>query len=141
MLEIGDYRIRIVSNEEGFNPGTQNSSYKGHWQIEDIRSGGGGHEIGDSVVMVQSITATGMSQIKAYVRHAAGYETEAEYDEFDPDGEFIDATTGEANEYSDRGETIDGRLVDVKVTRGKTRDDGDWYRNYAYTVVPEDEQT
>lgn len=141
MLNVGKYRLRVVSCEEGSNPGTGAESFKSHVEIVEIFGGGEGFLVGDVAFLCQSISGkgaqAGLGRVKAYVMAAAGFEEDA-FDEMDPDGEFIDACVGEANQFA--GQTIDGRLVDVTVTRGRDRDDGDWYREYAWSIVPEEEQ-
>lgn len=141
MLNVGKYRLRVVSCEEGSNPGTGAESFKSHVEIVEIFDGGEGHSVGDVCFLCQSISGkgaqAGLGRVKAYAMAAAGFE-EAEFDEMDPDGKFIDACVGDDNEFSDQ--TITGRLVDVQVMRGRDRDDGDWYREYAWGIVPDDEQ-
>jgi hypothetical protein len=72
---------------------------------------------------------------------AAGFESEASFDVFDPEGGFIEACVGAANTYSEQGMTIVGRLVDCEVRRGNTTPDGaDYYREFSWAVVPDDQQ-
>ena len=117
MPVVGTYRFKWVSCEEGFNPGKGSSSFKVHLEIVSIDAGGEDHQVGQTVFFVQ--------------------------DEFDAfageEGEFLEAVTGEANEYSTDGQPLIGRLVDCQVTRGNARDDGDYYREFAWAVVADED--
>jgi hypothetical protein len=146
MPHVGEYRFRVLECEEGYNQGTDRHSFKAKCEIvmvDDV--GEKSHAAGDVVQFMQLISGksatAGLPRVKAFVMASAGYEDEDEFDAFDPDGEFIDATTGTANGYSEAELTIVGRLVDCKVTRGNALADGtDYYREYAWSVVPEEEQ-
>ena len=71
----------------------------------------------------------------------AGFEDEEAFDAFaGEEGEFLEAVTGAANAYSTDGQPLIGRFVDCQVTRGKQRDETDYYREFAWAVVPEEEQ-
>jgi hypothetical protein len=147
MPVVGTYRFRVLGCED--NPSPKNPSNM--WfrtQLEIIALEGPQaeqtHQVGDVVVMIQQTAGNGAPQgiprVVAFVRHAAGYEDFDEYKAYDPDGYFIDAQSGIVNDYSERGEFIVGRLVDAQVTRGRDREDGDYYREYKWAVVPDDEQ-
>lgn len=154
----GLYRFRVLECAEGQNPGKGTDSFKTKLEIVAFE----GPEVIDAVgdeVFVGWVTSgkggpSGLGRVKAFVIGTAGYDDEAEYDEFDPDGEFIDACVGSRNDYSEAGLTIIGRLVDCEVTRGnpvidsktnevKTGRDGkpDFYREYAWAPVEDDGQT
>jgi hypothetical protein len=107
--------------------------------------------IGDKVVTIEMMGNTGLPgerRTKAFILAAAGYEGDADFDAFNPDGEFIDAVLGEANDFSAAfPATIVGRLVYVNVMRGNDVVDktskqptGDFYREYEWGVVPEETQ-
>lgn len=136
----GVYRFRVLGCEEGSNPGKGTESFKAHLEIIEIDGHNPNHNIGDHVVMIQLLTGAagpfGLARVKAFVMAAAGYADESEFDAFDPQGGFIDAIVGAANEYSARGDTIVGNLVDCQVLRGNPTPDGsDYYRDYAWGVV------
>ncbi len=146
MPHVGEYRLRVIGNTAGHNEGTGTDSYKSSLEIVGLdEKAAENHAEGDQVIVVQLTSGkaakAGLPRVKAYVMAAAGYETDEEYDAFDPEGEFIDSTEGQANQYSAADLTIVGRLVDCKVTRGKNTPDGDdYYREFHWSVVPEDEQ-
>jgi hypothetical protein len=132
----GTYRFRVVSCEEGFNPGTNNASFKAHLEIVAQADGQTMHADGDTVLALFMLsTAAGQSRAKSFVIAASGHEDEASYDEFDPDGEFIDAVLGHANARSADAASFAGRLVDCRVSKGKDTGDGDYYREYEWSVV------
>jgi hypothetical protein len=125
MPDVGTYRFRLVSCEEATNPGTMKESIKIH--VVPVTKVGSEYEEGAQMLCL-------------FMRTTAGFDSAEEYDAFDPDGEFIDSCMGVANEYSEAGATVVGRLVDCVVTRGKDTGNGDWYRQYQWSVTPEDEQ-
>lgn len=151
MPHVGEYRFRVVACDEGHNPGKGRDSFKAKLEIVELdKRAAENHAVGDVVVMLQFVSGNGaqagLGRVKSFIMAAGGFETEEEYDAFDPDGLFIEACTGAANEYSERGETVVGRLVDCKVTRGNDCKDkdgvptGDYYRDFAWAIVPEEEQ-
>ena len=112
----GVYVFRIVSNEEGYNQGSGTDSHKKTLQIVELDEAAAKyHAIGDSVLVVDLVSGkagpSGIGRVKAYMMAAAGFDDEAEYNDFDPDGEFIDSA-------SSAGGPIEGRFVACKVTRG-----------------------
>ena len=136
MPTAGEYRFVVLACEEGYNPGTGNESFKATLQVEESE-GLEANKAGDSCVFIQLVSGGsgqfGLARVKSFVMAAAGYEDEAEYDAYDPEGEFIDACTGKANAYSERGESIVGRKVLCRVTKGKPTPDGlDYYREFEW---------
>lgn len=149
MPEVGIYRFRIDAAEEGFNQGTGNQSAK--FSLTVVGVADGTHQVGDTVKFVELLTGKGgqfgVARLKGFVMTAAGYDDEAAYDEWDPNADFLEAVLGASNEFSERGCTIIGRLIDGEVKRGKDvinpqtgAATGDWYRIYTWMAVPEDEQ-
>ncbi len=140
----GTYRFRVGACSEHSNPGTGSETFHAQLEIVDLDDEGSkSHKASDSVTILFMLSGpgapSGLARVKAFVMAAAGFEDEGEYDEFDPSGEYIDACTGAANDYSDKG-TITGRVVDCLVTRGNSTKDGtDYYRNFAWAVVPDDD--
>jgi hypothetical protein len=144
----GDYRVRVLECED--NPSPKNKSiswFKAKLEILALEGPEAeqAHRIGDVVGFLQQTAGNGADQgvprVVAFVRNAAGYETYEEYKAFDPKGYFVDTVGGIASEYSERGETIVGRIVDTRVTRGRpTKDGNDYYREHAWSVVSDDEQ-
>lgn len=139
MPHVGEYIFRVGLIEEGHNPGKGSDSHKKTLTIADLDDTGREHHTeGDNVMVVDIINGkggpSGLGRVKAFTMAAAGYEDEDEFDAFDPDGEFIDASCAEGGPLTDR-------LVACKVTRGNTTADGnDYYRVYAWSVVPEENQ-
>jgi hypothetical protein len=138
----GAYRLRVLECEETSNPRT------GDWfrtTFEVVDTEVAEHPIGSRVAMINQVSgsgaASGLARVKSFVMSAAGFEDESEYDTFDPEGGFIDSLVGAANEYSKEGHTIINRLVDCLVSRGNaTKDGSDFYRNFTFAVVPDEEQ-
>lgn len=130
----GMYRFRVLSVDEGHNPKTGNDSFKTRLEIIELDEHAAQHHREGDVVFMGWITsgkggASGLSRVKSFVMAAAGYTDESAYDAYDPDGGFIEACLGAANEYAERGETILGAEVLCRVTRGNPTPDGaDYYR-------------
>lgn len=139
MPHIGEYILRVINIEEGHNPGKGTDSHKKSLEIVELdETAEKNHTAGDHVMVVDLISGkggpTGLGRVKAFTMAAAGFESEEEYDAFDPDGEFIDSTCVE-------GGPLTGRLVACKVTRGNPTPDGnDYYRVYAWATVDEESQ-
>jgi hypothetical protein len=144
----GVYRFRVDGCEEGHNPGKGTQSYKIALTIVGMADREGNelqsnsfHHVGDTVNAIFMLTtAAGLSRVKSFVVASSGFVDEEQYDAVDPDGEFIEATVGAKNDFSEKGFTIVGRLVDCEVTRGNATPEGDYYREYAWGVVAEEEQ-
>jgi hypothetical protein len=167
MAEIGTYRMRVIACAEGHNPGKRRDSYKVTLHVEDAAEGST-TTVGTVCTMVSLHTNAGLSELKRFAFHAAGFgptldqrqsdptaakrlavEGEAKYNEleeasFGYQGAILEASAGHAN----GAPSIVGRLVDVSVSRGKDvvnqqtgQPTGDYYRSYVWGVVPEDEQS
>lgn len=141
---VGVYRFEVLAITEGHNEQTEDDSFKISLRIVTIFDGGEGHAENEAVIVPLKLTGKagkfGRAEAKSFVMAAAGFEDEAEYDEYDPDGDFIEACLGDDNAYSNRGDTLVGRLVDGEIKRGKDRADGDYWRRYTWGVVPDSEQ-
>ncbi len=143
MPTAGDYRFRVTECVEGHNPGTGTDSFK--VKLEVVESDGSdANSEGENVLALFLVSGkggqAGLSRVKSFVMAAAGYDDEEAFNEFDPEGEFIDSCTGAQNEFSDMG-GVAGRLVDCRVTRGNATPTGDYYREYSWAPVGDDEQT
>jgi hypothetical protein len=140
---VGQYVFEIVSCEEGHNPGKGVESFKVEFKVVDLDERAAAHHaVGDVVFMSQRIagsgSAVGLSRVKAFCMAVAGYDDEEAYDEFSPNGEFIDACVGAANAYSADGNPAVGTQVACMVGRGNSiPDSDDYYREYAW--APEHE--
>lgn len=141
MLDPGEYRVRHIGAEELIHPVKKTLSWRVQFVCvsEEVESG-------PFIALFMNTTA-GIAEYQRYCMAMAGYESAAEYNEFDPEGDFFETVIGEANAFSEAGHTIERRLADVRVTHGKAvldRDTGeptgDHYRQYKWTVVPDDEQ-
>ncbi len=139
------YRIRHLAAEELIHPEFKTKSWR--INIEDT-------ETGEAAITLHMNTTAGIAEYQRQVMATAGYSSAAEYSEFDAEGDFFETVIGEANAYAEAGLTLDRRLVDVIVSRGKPVIDKktgqpridpltgepDYYRNYKWTVVPDEEQ-
>lgn len=139
---VGEYLFNVAEMVEGHNPGKGASSVK--LTLEVVESEGEhAQEAGERVFVSERVSGNGspagLARVKSFVMAAAGFEDEDEFDEFDPDGLFIEACLGESNDYSDHERLVVGRQVFCKVTRGREIPDsgGDFFRNYAWTPVEE----
>jgi hypothetical protein len=138
MPDVGEYLVKFLTVEEGFNPGKGKTSYKANLEIMAVADATKQDLVGKVVFVTHNTgSAAGLSNTKAMVMAGAGYEDEAEYDAFDPDGAFIEAAAGTANDYSARG-TLIGRLAYMQVMRGGATPDGqDYFRNYGWCPCDE----
>lgn len=119
MPTVGLYRFRVLDCVEGVNPGKGTESFKIF--IEVVESEGAeALEAGRQATIVFLVTGkggpSGLARTKSFIMAAAGFEDEDEYNQFDPDGLFIEACTGKVNDFSSL--TIKGRLLDCQVSRG-----------------------
>lgn len=149
IIGAGRYRLRVVGAEITTPPPGKGGKDAFRSEVEVLATDGQcANAEGDKCVILEMLGnkgEPGEARAKTYIMAAAGYEDEDEYNAFDPDGEFIDAVTGDANDYSEAGLTIVGRLVDVTVTLGNPvmkdgQPTGDHFRVYHWDVVAEDEQ-
>jgi hypothetical protein len=147
----GDYRFQILQCEEGFNDGEQTHSYKITVGFVEVRQGP--HKVGEVatiplVVEGSKAAAKNLQRLKAIFVAASGFESDEQYDAFDPSGHLFDVCAGTAE--SDNTMvcyTVVGRLFDCRISRGndvKNKETGiptgDYYREYAPSVVSEEEQ-
>lgn len=105
----------------------------------DGKSTPAGTEVEMSHPLTGNASWRGMSDVKSEVMSMAGFEDESEYNEFDPDGELIDAMDGEDNARSAEAEEMENAEFVVVVTRGPDDKKGGYHRNYAYSCAPSDE--
>jgi hypothetical protein len=128
IIPEGMYRVRVAEFAE--SPPTPG---KDTWQtvtFEIVATAIGDAQPGESYAMLNAVTGkaglSGQSRMKAFAMAAAGYDDEQQFN---------------ASAFEHESQLI-GRLVDVKVTRGNpTKDGTDYYREFAWGVVPEDEQS
>lgn len=161
----GDFRFRVKSARGGnngdydfVNVELEVISYEPHATAERAKDGGPMHKPGDIVGFHQFYSGncekTGVPRLKLFTRAAAGFDNDADFEacleeharefvvESDPvDWSLVLEAIGEFRELTEKGITVIGRLVDATVGRGKDMPDGsDWYRNYSWRPVPDDEQ-
>ena len=154
MPHAGEYRFCVDRIEEGYNEEKDTKSFKAYLRIVDLDGdeARANHKVGE-IVMIPWVVEGSKSakrnrgRVKAFVARAAGYDANEEYVEFDPDGDFIESLTGEANAYSEAELTIVGRFVDCEVMKGNDVVDketgektGDYYREYKWTAFDEEQQ-
>jgi hypothetical protein len=143
MLEVGVYRLRVVSCEKNVHPVKHTESFKATVEVADAAEGAG-TQVGDTCAIVSMLfTVPGQKDMGRFIIAAAGYDAEGFAAEHS-DGRFIDAVLGD---LPGEENPILGRLVDVEVRRAKDVVDktsgvptGDWYRSYNFQPVPEEEQ-
>ena len=164
MLDVGAYRVRVVSCAEGYNPGKRRDSYKVTLFVVDAAEGSKTPK-GTTATMIAFMSAAGLAELKRFAMHAAGFgatleqrmngadikaillDAERQYDALDESygyqGAILEASAGKPS----NAPSLQGRLVDVIVTQGKpvmnpqtSQPTGDFYRVYAWGVVPESEQ-
>ena len=106
MPPIGTYTLRVIETVEGYNQKNSTTSFKTRFEVVEV------HELGADVAVgtvfmvpfvVQGSKAAdrNRSRVKSMVMAIAGFETHKDYDEFDPDGLFIEACKGDANDFHD----------------------------------------
>jgi hypothetical protein len=141
MLPEGEFRVRHIGAEELIHPVKKTLSWRVQFEVvgDDAPQG--------TFIALFMNSAAGIAEYQRYCVAMAGYTSTAEYNEFDPEGDFFETVIGEANAFAEAGHTIERRLCDVRVTYGKPCLDpatgqptGDHYRNYKWTVVPDEEQ-
>lgn len=146
LIQYGGYRFLILDVSQGHNPNEGTYSFKSTLEVVAVAEGST-HQVGEQVAFIQSLKPGkqlqyALARVKSYVAHAAGFATDAEYDAFDPNGDFIESLLGTVNSFSQQGMTIVGRYVDCQATRGKAVEGqpGEFFHNYAWSVVPDEEQ-
>ncbi len=144
MPQPGEYVFRVVKTFETSNPRT------GDWfhaTLEVVESNQPMNPAGTTVSFLQGVSgkslAAGGPRVKAFAMAAAGFTSEEDYDQMDPDGQFLDACAGvEGRVYPDGSPIVSnplaGRLVLARVSRGKDDGKGDFYREYSWAPVEED---
>jgi hypothetical protein len=138
----GEYLLEILETTDDNGQGSNDTSYKVRAVIVDLdgAEAKAHHEIGDEVFVLVGMTSgnamrPGLERVKAFAIAAAGFESEAEYDEFDPDCVFLDYTGGTgrgSEEYPEAG--LVGRKVACVVRKGQEKagaPDG-FYREYSF---------
>lgn len=150
MPHPGMYRFRVLEAVEGYNPGTGSASQKIKLEIVTIYEQASEiHTVGEVVSAIYMGTPAGMGETINMIMAAAGFDDFAAYKAYDNDGsgQATAAALGNANEFSEAGFTIVGRLFDCQVSRGKDVPprapetvSTDFYRKYNSAPVAEDEQ-
>lgn len=147
MPNPGTYTFRLVKAFEDLGKKSKNYNYQIYFEIVEILEGGIGHKVGDVVKFLQvtsgSGALTGGGKVKSALMAVGGFETEADYDAYDPEGKFIEACGGASvPQYNADAAAMKGRLVRAVVERGNDnpKKPGDWFREYRWTIVPEEDQ-
>lgn len=143
---VGEYRLRYISGEaRGESPKTGHATTHFIFEVVELdERGAQSHAVGDQVDVFFIVNGksriVGMNRVFSLMTACAGFDSVEEYRAFDPQGECYLASVGESNSYSADGRTVHGRLVDVRVTKGGTTANGDYYREYQWAPVPDEEQ-
>jgi hypothetical protein len=164
----GNFRVKLLSARGGNNgdydfiaPEFEVISYEPAPTAQRTPNGDPMHAPGSTIGTSQFYSGncekTGVPRLILMTRALAGFDNDKDFIAFleEHAREFVDENSGvnwslvlemigEFRELTEKGITVIGRTVDLTVTRGKefTKDDGtvDWYRNYAWRPVPDDEQ-
>lgn len=143
IVHVGVYRMRVEAMLDQRNPGTGKESVKVQCSVIGLdETGALHHKADDTVAMLFMKTPAGIDELKRFCCAAAGYDDFDAYEAgCDPELSFplLDASLGLRTELPE-GWTLIGRLFDVAVTRGKDREDGDYYRNFTFAAVADEEQ-
>jgi hypothetical protein len=155
MLGLGGYLLRVLSTGVNIKPkGAPNAGRKSFKAVLEVVDADEGAESGPGKYCAVFVLSTdaGCNETCRFVRTAAGFDTDDAFGEMvseyaDGDAElganmFMNACDGEANAFGENGSPVVGRLVRVNVQRGKPVAEGsdDYYRNYQWTAVADDEQ-
>lgn len=147
LLNFGYHQLECVNCEEGYNPQERTESYKMYFRIirMDPEVETDRQEPGLECIVPIGLTGKGadmgFGRLKAFMMALAGFEDEAGYDQWDPEGEFIAASAGIANRFSTANPPVVavGRRIECLVTRGKPTADGrDYYREYQCAPLADD---
>lgn len=145
MLDPGKYRLRVLSAEERVNPQDEaKRTVITHFEVAETYEGN--MKPGAKGATVFAVTGSkaapyNRARLKAQMAACVGIEL-FQYDEFDPDGMFLEACLGYSNDRSVEIESAFlGREVLVTVTLGSPCKDkdgkltGDHFREYAWEPV------
>jgi len=156
MISEGEYRARVVSMVPGKSPKTYKEYTKVTVHIESAAEGSATPADTDAI-MLFFVTPAGLTELRKLAVHAAGYgptlaqinagstgdlfaegwqaleDLEAKRSGYS--GAILDATEGQKN----GSPSLVGRLVDIRVARGKSTPSGDYFRNLTFGSVPDNE--
>lgn len=145
MPPAGGFLFRCMGCEEGLNPVSHNASFKISVEVVDTDTDKA--QAGETFKLIIMQNVIGDGQFKRFCMAIAGIEDEDEYDAFDPKGLFIEACLNHDNEFArdpDTNELIGnpcvGELFGCDVSLGKPDGKGDFYRNYKFFAVEEEEK-
>lgn len=151
-VKASEDRTPIIARGEytALHKGARIKDESGTWGVVTFEvitaKGDDATQPGEEGVMLQGMDDKyniGLGKIKKYVMALIGCADEDDYDEFDPDGEFLDAVFGEFPEDEERAaelaaqvaEMCTDREIHFKVRRGKdTADGSDYYREFTWTT-------
>jgi len=135
----GEYIFEVAALVEGFNPIEKRESVKA---TLTVLSSDDEAMVGRDYVIINITSGrgadAGLQRVKAMVMAAAGFTNEVEFDSYNVDGLFIAACLGADNDRAGDELLVTGRKVACIVTRGKTREDGDFYRECQWVAVDQD---
>lgn len=154
----GEYILKVLRTYETTNPGRGNRpTYHADFEVIDCKPSTGQmiNPPGSTVSFIQVVggnsALTGPPRVKAFVMAATGFETEEEYNQMDPLGNFINATAGARGmTYPDGSPIVDNPLggvyVACEVSLGNPimRDGqptGGYFPNYSWAPAQAPDQT
>lgn len=152
----GKFLFKVLKTYETENPGKgHRATYHAELEVvECIPSGQLVNPPGSTVAFIQVVSGTsatmGPPRVKAFVMAATGFETEEDYDQMDPQGQFINATAGRRGMvYPDGTPIVDNPLggvyVACEVSPGNPvmkngQPTGEYYMNYSWSPAAGPEQ-
>lgn len=122
MPNVGDYILRLLSSLEVPSPKERGVS-GAKVTVEVIAAQGEGATPVSSHSFLYFRTAgegatQGMNRYKAMIAALCGFASDAEYDAFDPHGQFLDATLGHQNARTEEARTLIGAACYCRITLG-----------------------
>lgn len=153
----GRYLFKVLKTYETTNPGKARQTYHADLEVVESMPANGqlmnppGSTVGFLQVVNGSSATMGPPRVKAFVMAATGFETEEDYDQMDPLGNFINATAGaRGGTYPDGSPIVDNPLggvyVACEVAAGNPvvkngQPTGEYYMQYSWAPAQAPDQT
>src|SRR5881628_154491 len=137
--EEGSYTAKFLGARQSSNVGT------GDWCAVEFECTGKNKSLKKRTILFSTGTkslAMTAPRVKSLAMALLGVTDKDEYNEVDPSGHFIDALTGVEDpkpKMLKLAEKQIGKEITVEISRGKERDDGDWYRNATFSPLEVEE--
>jgi hypothetical protein len=142
--EPGDYEPKFLAlNERPMNDGSAHQWVEAKFELED------GSEVSQLFCVSGKSRKRSAERIKQLCMALVGVPTVADFNAFDPHGEFIDCLLGFAESFEgtvgDEKVTITpseyvGTKIRVKIQKGNETADGDWYREPTFRPLATEEE-